>query len=175
MQQAYQQQKGSKPGTSKGKESSLDVSTVVISDDVRLEIANEICLSLQSALKSNNTAALSDVAAIVNTMKKEQTLTFLKDIADRAKGDAEMVELPSDRDFDITAKSALLLFVLQSRTQSNVNLNALKQLEESASFDELQSFFTNNKVKSMIKVIVKHYSQLVKKRVVKQKEAELLI
>ena len=86
-----------------------------------------------------------------------------------------MVELPTAREFDSTAKSALLLFVLQSRQQNNVNMSVLKALEESASFDELPSFFTSNSVKNMIKVIVKHYSQLVKKRIVKQKEAELLI
>jgi hypothetical protein len=36
-------------------------------------------------------------------------MLYFVDIVERAKGDAEMIELPKDKDFDTTAKSALLL------------------------------------------------------------------
>lgn len=48
-------------------------------------------------------------------------------------------------------------------------------LEESADFSELQGFFANNHIKRLVNVIIKHYSQLVKKQIVKQREAEILI
>lgn len=76
---------------------------------------------MQSVVKSNSTAALSDVASVVNLMKNPRVFMYLVDISERAKGDAEMVELPTDKDFDTTAKSALLLSLLQSRPDSNVN------------------------------------------------------
>ena len=46
-----------------------DIESVRISDAFRFELASEIISSLQDVLKSGNTAALSDVASIVNQMK----------------------------------------------------------------------------------------------------------
>ena len=120
-----------------------DIESVRISDAFRFELASELISSLQAVIKSGNTASLSDVASIVNQMKNQKTILYLVDIKERAKGDAEMIELPKDKEFDTIAKSALLLSVLQSRPESNVNTNVLNQLEESADLGDLQGFFTS--------------------------------
>jgi len=83
-----------------------------ISDAIRLQVISETIESLQTTIKSSNTAALSNVAAISAQMKNERTLLYLIEIADKSKGDAEMIELPTERDFDATVKSALILSAL---------------------------------------------------------------
>ena len=90
-----QQMQAAASGKSASRKALDEVETVRVSDALRFEVASELVSSLQAVLKSNNTAALSDVAAIVNQMKSPKTMMYLVDISERAKGDAEMVELPS--------------------------------------------------------------------------------
>jgi len=45
-------------------------------------------------------------------MKNQKSILYLVEINEQAKGDAEMIELPTDKEFDTIAKSALLLSVL---------------------------------------------------------------
>lgn len=66
-------------------------SKVQVQDDVRLEVAQEVVESLQQVLRSNNTADLSNVAAIIDQLKSARTVTYLTEIANLVKGDPELV------------------------------------------------------------------------------------
>jgi hypothetical protein len=146
-----------------------------VSDQVRLSVVTETIDSLQSVIKSGDTGVLSNVAAIVTQMKNEKTLFYLVDIAEKSKGDPDMIELPTERDFDTIVKAALMLCALQTRTDPNITSSALRSLEESAVFSQVKGFFTNDYVRKMVDQLINHYATLVKKRIIKQKEAETLI
>lgn len=142
---------------------------------MRLAIATLLSASLQQVLKSGKTSQLSDIAALAGIINSEKPQEMLQQIDEEASGEPDMVVLPERKDFDAVVKSAVLLACLQTRTDSNINLSVLKQLEESADFSELRGFFPNNTVKKLVDVVIRHFSQLVRKRIVKQKEAETLI
>jgi hypothetical protein len=138
-----------------------------ISDAIRLQVISETIESLQTTIKSSNTAALSNVAAISAQMKNERTLLYLIEIADKSKGDAEMIELPTERDFDATVKSALILSALWTRADPNVTVSTLRALEDAEIFSQIKGFFANEQVSKMVDLLIKHYTTLVKKRIVK--------
>lgn len=98
-----------------------DETITIISDDVRLEIATQIVDYFQEAMKRSDTALFSDVTATINAMKNDKTIMHLIEIAERAKDDVECVSLPTTKDFDNIIKSALLLLLLESRQESNIN------------------------------------------------------
>lgn len=146
-----------------------------ISDEIRLAVVSELVDSMKAPLKSGNTAGLSNVAAITAQIKQDRTLLYLVEIAEKCKGDADLLELPTDREFDLTVKAALMLAALQSRAESNVNVSTLRLLDESAVFSEIKNFFASTEVAKMVGLLINHHAVLVKKRVLKQKEAETLI
>ena len=55
----------------------------------------------------------------MNAMKSEKAINSLLEIAEKARGDIECVELP--RGIDVVNSLALLLLLLQSRKDSNIN------------------------------------------------------
>jgi len=118
---------------------------------------------------------MADIGAIVNSMKSDKTIMQIVNIADKANGDVESVLLPPSDQVDSVTMAALQLLLLQSRSEPNIDQNALKSIEESVDLNEFSGFFSNAAVKSMLDMIVKHYALLIKKRLIKQKEAGVLI
>jgi len=76
---------------------------------------------------------------------------------------------------DQPTMAALLLHMLHTREEKNIDDTALQYIEESLDQDELVSLFTNRTVKQIMEMIVKHFAAAIRKRKIAQKEAELLL
>ena len=76
---------------------------------------------------------------------------------------------------DQATQAALLLHMLYTREDKNIDETALNFIEESLDLNEFSGLFSDRTVKQILDMIVKHFAAAIRKRKIVQKEAELLI
>ena len=87
-------------------------------------------------------------------------------------------QLAADYDGDLMAldqptQASLLLHLLHTREEKNIDETALNFLEDSLDLGEFSGLFTNPTVKQIMDLIVKHFVDAIRKQKIVQQEAEL--
>ena len=71
--------------------------------------------------------------------------------------------------------TGLILFMLLSRPQPNIDERDLGWIEESTDFADFTGFFREPKVKALYDLVLKHLAQVIKKKAARQREVEVVL
>ena len=134
-------------------------------------MAGVLSQNLDLALNQSTFQAYSDYQAIINKLKGPNLATMANQLAEDEDNDID----ESLMSLDQQTQAALLLHMLHTREEKNIDETALNFIEESLDPDEFTGLFSNSTVKKILDMIVRHYARAIRKRKIIQKEAEILV
>lgn len=114
---------------------------VEIDDEFRLNIAKELKEKIEKKLQTGSPQNTIYQAQMLSEEHNTDNLLFLSDKIMREKS------IP--KDLDLPTMGGLLLFMLYSRSQPNIDQRDLAQIEESIDLNDFKGFFRDPNVKAL--------------------------
>ena len=178
MQIAYLQSQTNKDGSkprnnssirSRKSDKSIERNAVPnISDPLRERIAKDASTVLNNALnKGSPITAYHDTKSIIDHLKSANFIAFANQVATDYDGDL--------RAFDQMQQATLLLHMLHSREERNIDDSVLNFIDESLDDESFKGLFSNRTVKKLLDIIVQHLAFAARRKKIKLKEAEQLL
>jgi hypothetical protein len=77
-----------------------------------------------------------------------------------------------DKNYDLTSLTGLFVFMLLSRPKPNIEAKDLAWIDESNDFSDLNGYFKDSNVKTMVDIMQKHFCHCLKKKAARIKDIE---